>query len=67
MKVCDAETGKTEWVDTSSQKVRAAYKKWWQTLEMKQIQMFRKAGVDYATIRTDLDYVKPMKQLFNKR
>jgi len=67
MKIKDAETGKTEWVDTSSKKVRADYMKWWQEKDKYLNDIFRKSGIDMAKINTSEDYIKPLINLFKKR
>lgn len=67
MKVFDAETGHEQYVDTSSKRVRDMHRQWWtnstQHLEM----MFRKCNVDFASVRTDGDYVTALMNLFAKR
>lgn len=63
----DPETGKIEFVDTSSQLVRKAYKKWWNEQQQQCKEQFRRAGVDSAQIFTHKDYVKSLTELFKKR
>ena len=63
----DAESDELKLVDTSSKKVRKAYTDWWNNSSQKQKEIFNKAGVDYASIRTDEDYVKPLINIFKKR
>ncbi len=67
LKVLNSETGKELWVDTSSQRVQKVYKKWW--IEHNQFlnETFMRSGVDYVKLRTDIDYVKPLVQLFKRR
>lgn len=67
LKVLNPETGKEIWVDTSSQRVQKVYKKWW--IEHNQFlnETFMRSGVDYVKLRTDIDYVKPLVQLFKRR
>ena len=67
VKTKDAETGKEKWVDTSSAKVRAIYKGWWDGCQSKMNHTFKKSRVDSVSIRTDEDYVKALMGLFNKR
>jgi uncharacterized protein (DUF58 family) len=67
LKMKDAETGKELWVDTSSKKVREAYRKHWLKSEAYTEDLFKKTGTDYAKLRTDLSYVKPLMSLFKKR
>jgi uncharacterized protein (DUF58 family) len=67
VKVSDAETGEEKWIDTSSSATRKSYEKWW----INHIEIikntFKRCGVDSAELRTDLDYVKPLIMLFEKR
>ena len=67
VKTKDAETGKEKWVDTSSAKVRAIYKNWWNKRQLEMTNTFKKSRVDSVSIRTDEDYVKALMSLFNKR
>jgi uncharacterized protein (DUF58 family) len=67
VKVSDSETGEEKWIDTSSLATRIAYEKWW-TRHIETIKnIFKRCGVDSAEFRTDLDYVKPLIMLFEKR
>jgi uncharacterized protein (DUF58 family) len=67
VKVSDSETGEEKWIDTSSLSTRKAYEKWW-TGHIETIKnIFKRCGVDSAEFRTDLDYVKPLIMLFEKR
>ena len=63
----DPESGKTKWIRTGSKKARVKYK----AAELERAnnlkKAFAKAGVDSTTIRTDLPYVKPLMQLFDRR
>jgi uncharacterized protein (DUF58 family) len=63
----DAETGEQRWVDTSSKKVRNRYADWWKNTSRQHKEIFSKSGVDFTSIRTDQDYVKPLIQLFKRR
>jgi len=67
VKVKDAETGNEKWVDTSSAKLRLAYSDWWNSHISSIKNSFSRCGVDYAELRTDLDYVNPLLKLFKKR
>ncbi len=67
LKVFNKETGKKMWVDTSSDKVRNNYSKWWREHEAYLKNVFLKSGIDYAAFSTDMDYVKPLVNLFKKR
>ena len=67
MKIKDAETGKEQWIDSSSAGVRAAYKEWWEKRQAKMSDTFKKCRVDSVSVRTEDDYVKALIALFDKR
>ena len=67
VKISDSETNEERWIDTSSKATREAYGKWWSTHMEKIKNTFKKCGVDSAEMRTDLDYVKPLINLFENR
>jgi uncharacterized protein (DUF58 family) len=67
VKVADSESGLEKWIDTSSASTRDAYRKWWIS-HMEHIKnIFNRCGVDFAELRTDQDYVKPLIKLFESR
>lgn len=67
MKVEDAETGAVKWVNTSSESVRNAYKKWWYERQQTMNNTLMRCNVDIASVATDEDYVKSLMALFGKR
>lgn len=67
MKVCDAETGKSFYIDASSRKVRKAHREWWEESQRRLEEMLTKSNVDSVSIRTDQDYVASLMTLFAKR
>lgn len=67
IKISDAETGEEKWIDTSSSATRRVYEKWWVNHIETIKNIFKRCGVDSAELRTDLDYVKPLIMLFEKR
>lgn len=67
IQVKDAETGEIEWVDTSSKRLREKYKAWWHSQQHDVVAALRKAGVDFESIPTHEDYVKPLMNLFKRR
>lgn len=67
MKVCDAETGHEQYIDTSSRKVRKAHHDWWKNSQNLLQDTFTKSNVDSVSIRTDQDYVSSLMTLFAKR
>jgi len=67
MKIKDAETGTERWIDSSSNRVREAYKEWWNRRQVQMNDSFKKSRVDSISVRTEDDYVKALLALFNKR
>lgn len=67
MRVQDMETGKLQWVDTSSSKVRKAYERAWYGRQQKVAGVTTKCGVDLISISTDEDYVKALLKFFKNR
>lgn len=67
MYVHDAETDKQRLVDTSSNTVRETYRRWWNDLQEKLSDTFKKSKVDSISISTDQDYVRALMNLFNLR
>ncbi len=67
MKVRDAETGREQWIDTSSRTLRKAHHAWWKQRQDLLGDVFTKSNVDSVSVRTDQDYVKSLLNLFAKR
>jgi uncharacterized protein (DUF58 family) len=67
IRVKDAETGKSLWIDSDSKKTRDHYNRWWQSHQMKMEDTFKRYGIDSVRIRTDEDYVRPLMGLFKHR
>lgn len=63
----DPETGELRWVDTSLSSVRENYKKFRQKRLAEIKKSLSKCGVDYASMITGKDYVKPLLGLFKAR
>ena len=63
----DHESGETKWMRTGSKKDRIRYR----AIELERSEnlkrAFARAGIDSTTIRTDMPYVKPLMQLFDRR
>ncbi|MEF9985994.1 MAG: DUF58 domain-containing protein [Bacteroidales bacterium] len=64
VRVRDAETGRENWVDTSSKAVREYYDKWSVGAFVQAKQLFNKFRVDNVSISTNQDYVKGLLSLF---
>ncbi len=67
VRIVDAETGKERWIDTSDRRVRENYAMKWESHVEMMNEIFTRAGVDSASLRTGEDYVKPLMRLFKKR
>ena len=67
MKIKDAETGQERWIDSGSARVREAYKTWWEKRQAAMSDTFKKCRVVAVSIRTEDDYVKALRALFDKR
>jgi len=67
VKVFNKEKNNSIWIDSSDNKVRNNYIKWWKNHEHFINRLFVKSGVDVAHISTDSDYVKPLVNLFKRR
>lgn len=67
MRVRDAETGHEQYLDTSSSRVRTAYKAKWLERQAQLRETFSHSGVDSISVSTADDYVKHLMMLFKKR
>lgn len=63
----DLETGEDVIVDTSSKKVREAVRDAVLSARQKQLQTFRKLGLDTVTVSTAEPYFRPLRDLFARR
>ena len=67
VKMLDAETGGTTFIDTSSGAVRRAHHEWWVSHQAWLKNAFTKSNIDHISVRTDEDYVKALMNLFRRR
>ncbi len=67
LNMCDLETGKSMWVNTSSAKVRQVYDKWWYEQQQQLNETMKRCHVNFVSIATDEDYVKSLLGLFKNR
>jgi len=63
----NAETGATTWVNTNSQKAKDIHAKNFENFEKNLAKEFEKSGIDYTSIATDKDFIKPLVKLFQNR
>ena len=67
IKVKDAESGRTAWVNTDARRTRDAYMQWFGGLAERERQLFNRYKVDHVSIATGDDYVKGLMALFHGR
>jgi len=67
LQVKDAETGKTSWIDSSSEFVRESYQQEFFRITEYSTQTFKKAGSDLLHLQTGDDYVKVLQRFFLSR
>jgi len=67
MMIEDAETGKTQWIDTNDKMVQYNYHQQFVVNEDACKLSFLKSGADLLYLRTDEDYVKVLQKFFLKR
>ncbi|PIE87070.1 MAG: DUF58 domain-containing protein [Bacteroidetes bacterium] len=63
----NAETGETTWVNSSSPNAKKIHADNFKQFEEKLFKEFKRAGIDYASIATEEDYIKPLIHLFKNR
>jgi len=63
----NAETGATTWVNTNSQRAKDIHTNNFQKFEQDLDKEFKKSGIDYTSIATDKDFIKPLVKLFKNR
>ena len=67
MKIRDAETSHEMVIDTSSKKLRQAHARYWLEREESLNGLFAKSKIDWISVATNEDYVRPMMSLFAQR
>lgn len=67
VRMADPETGEQHWIDTSSRRVRNAYRAAGLKHAQRSREILRRSGVDHAVIGTDTGYVRPLMQLLKQR
>ena len=63
----DPETGKLQWVDTSSKKIRRYLSDWLEKENYQLEESLKRSGVDFTNLNTGEDYVSHLIKLFKKR
>lgn len=67
LKVKDAESGQTKWVDSSNDFVRYSYEQEFFRITEYSTQTFKKAGCDLLHVKTGEDYVRVLQRFFLSR
>lgn len=67
VKFADSESGAEQWVDTSSPSLRKQYSESWNKHQETLMNTLARTGVDFASVSTSEDYVKPLINLFKNR
>jgi uncharacterized protein (DUF58 family) len=67
LNIKDSESGKTVWVDSNNKDFRNYFKTESLKREDSLLKSFRKNGVDFTSIATHENYVKPLIDLFKRR
>lgn len=63
----NAETGETTWVNSNSASAKEKHADNFRQFEEKLFKDFKTSGIDYTSISTDTDYIKPLVELFQNR
>jgi len=67
VKLLDAETGQSLWIDSSSKKERENYKKYFEDFLNETKKTFHKKGADFLSIDTEVNYTVALMKLFKLR
>ncbi|MCP9234309.1 DUF58 domain-containing protein [Lewinella sp. JB7] len=67
LRTVDAESGKTQWIDTDSKHVRTRYADWYSENMGYFNDSFRQSGADTLSVETTEDYVKELLRFFRRR
>ncbi len=67
LRICDAETGHEMYLDTSSKAVRREHERYWHERMENLRHVFTKNAVDYVSVATNGDFVKALRQMFERR
>jgi len=67
IRFADAETGEACLLDAADPGARRDYHLWWKQTQQETADLLNRSGVDHATVRTDMPYVKALISLFKKR
>jgi len=63
----NSETGETTWVNSNSTRAREMHAQNFKNFEENLFTEFKKSGIDYTSISTSEDFIKPLVKLFQNR
>lgn len=63
----NAETGEKTWINSSNPEAKKIHKAHFENFETKLFKEFQKAGIDYASLATEEDFILPLVKLFQNR
>ena len=63
----NSETGETTWVNTSSKQAKEIHSQNFKSFEENLLKEFKRSGIDFASINTGEDFIKPLVKLFQNR
>ena len=67
VRVKDAETGETAWIDTANKATRLSYGKWFKENLAKTRDVFLRSGADFTSISTRDSYIQKLMNMFIRR
>ena len=67
IRLFNAESGETTWVNSSSEYVREQFEKQHKEKDDKILKDFKRSGIDAVSVTTDGDFIPPLVKLFKKR
>jgi uncharacterized protein (DUF58 family) len=67
IRLYNAETGETTWVNSSSLQVRTRFEEQFKDKEQKILKEFKRSGIDSIAIKTDQDFIPSLIKLFKSR
>lgn len=67
VQMINAETGATTWVNTNNPRTREIHAERFAKFEASLQKDFQKSGIDYVSVCTEEDYIKPLMKMFRHR
>ena len=67
VRVKDAETEETAWIDTANKATRVSYEKWYRDNLERTKEIFLRSGADFTSINTKDSYIQKLMNLFIRR